>query len=100
MWQTIIPEIPVGFPRQQDNIRQVDEMQVTVSELGKHGYYSRSLAFFRNEIFFQRESGMDPDNILFFIDLHNIWGFIIYLLAKSTLLPSLALIILFGYKET
>lgn len=47
-------------------------MQVTVSELGKHGYYSRSLAFFRNEIFFQRESGMDPDNILFFIDLHNI----------------------------
>lgn len=68
-------------------------------ELGKRGYYSRSLAFFRNEIFFQRESGTDPDNILFFIDLHKIWGFI-YLLAKSTLLPSLALIILFGYKET
>lgn len=45
---------------------------MTASELGKHGFYNRSLAFFRNEIFFHRESGIDPDNILFFIDLHRI----------------------------
>lgn len=54
-----------------ENIREVDQLQVTVSEGGKQGFYSRSLAFFGNEIFRQRESGTDPDNKLFFSNLQK-----------------------------
>lgn len=45
-------------------------------------FYSRSLAFFGNEIFIQRESGTDPDNTLFFSNLQKMR----FLFAKSTLL--------------